>query len=36
IMASAVEYREQLEHLETLITSFQTYHPKDCEIETEE
>lgn len=36
IMASAVEYRDQLEHLETLITSFQTYHPKDCEIETEE
>ncbi|MCY9409931.1 hypothetical protein MOF52_18320, partial [Bacillus inaquosorum] len=25
-----------IEHLETLITSFQTYHPKDCEIETEE
>lgn len=36
IMASAVEYREQLEHLETLITSFQTYHPEDSELETEE
>ena len=36
IMASTVEYREQLEHLETLLTSFQTYHKKDSELEVEE
>lgn len=36
IMAAVAEYREQLEHLDTLITSFQTYHPKDSELETDE
>ncbi|MFB6500246.1 FUSC family protein [Bacillus haynesii] len=36
IMASAVEYREQLEHLETLLSSFQTYHKEDSELEVEE
>ncbi|ASB87648.1 UPF0421 protein YgaE [Bacillus sonorensis] len=33
IMASTVEYREQLGHLETLISSFQTYHREDSELE---
>lgn len=36
VMSSIIEYRDELEHLDTLITSFQTYHPKDSEIETEE
>ncbi|NPC91917.1 aromatic acid exporter family protein [Bacillus sp. WMMC1349] len=36
IMASAVEYREQLEHLETLISSFQTYHRQDSELEVDD
>lgn len=32
IMASTVEYREQLEHLETLLSSFQTYHKKTASL----
>lgn len=36
VMSSIIEYRDELQHLDTLITSFQTYHPKDSEIETEE
>ncbi|MGJ7918927.1 FUSC family protein [Neobacillus sp. LXY-4] len=32
IIASIIEYREQIEHLETLISSFQSFHKEENEV----
>jgi uncharacterized membrane protein YgaE (UPF0421/DUF939 family) len=36
IIASIIEYREQIEHLDTLISSFQSYHKDENEVDVEE
>jgi len=36
VIASIIEYREQIEHLDTLINSFQSFHKGANEVELEE
>lgn len=36
VIAVIIEYREQIEHLETLINSFQAFHKRDNEVSIEE
>ncbi|MDR6124782.1 hypothetical protein QFZ87_004379 [Bacillus sp. SLBN-46] len=35
IIASIIDYSEQVEHLDTLITSFHSYHDNELSIEEE-